>query len=494
MGRCWLFLGLISGLIKAQEPAAPLVRAGTHVVLLDVVASDAKGKPIDTLTSDDFTIFENGVEQKIASFEGPATHGSGAMALPNSPRTIILVDELNIQFSDLSYARDRTILFLSEHGWEHNLTAILTIGRTGLHRIQDYTQDIGLLKEKMMSFKPGLNNPLDGYMDSGKVSEHALQSIDGLLAIARASVGAPYNLNVIWITSGFPGTLQETKTVDGHQNGIRRLANLLMAARMRLYTIDPGGVQPLQPTIVATPINTKPLGGTVYQGQSSSDEAAEYAMAQGPAFEANQLLTVLTGMTGGRAYFGRNDVEVALREAEIEGTSDYAISYAPLNGDFHGEYRRIQIRTKVDGVVARTRLGYYASPDDTAESSEAREEKRKAALASPLTYGAFQMACPMNYDVASGHVTGVLTVKPTPIIMQSQPESVAIVRAAGLSKSGEVVGGWSWEINNKQTWTNRVTKLSFDKPLPKKAHAVRFLISDVEADHLGTCDFQVPEK
>jgi VWFA-related protein len=469
-----------------SQDSTPLVHTNTRVVLLDVVVTDKAGNPIRTLTRDDFTVSENGVPQKISSFEPPVP--SASSILPNSPRTIILLDELNIAYADLSYARDRIMLFLAQNHLQQTPISLMTLNLRGLSVLQDYTQDHELLKEKLMQFRPAMLNPVEGEGEQGKVQEHAQRSINSLIDIAHASLGSSYNLNVIWVTGGFAGALKDTKSADGTQNGLRRLANLLMSARIRLYTIDPGGVKPLAATVVATPSGDKMSASNHLTGTHNNDDLA----LLGTAYEANQLLTVLTGMMGGHAFYGRNDVEVALSQAVADGAANYSLSYSPSNTDFKGEYRKIEIHTNIEGATARTRLGYYADADAPAPTPEMREVKWTAALSSPLAYAAFALTCPLTYNASTGRATGTLTVKPTPIIMEAEQQSREIIRVAGLSNSGAILTSWSWQIDWKKTWTNRVTTASFDKVLPKKTHSVRFLVSDPASEHIGTCDYPIP--
>lgn len=482
-GKAFVIFVLLIALGRAQD--APLVRSSTRVVLLDVVVVDKAGNPVRTLTQDDFTILENGKPQKISSFEAPLPAESSV--LPNSPRTIILLDELNAGFADLSYARDRILLFLAQNHLERTPTALMTLNLHGLSVLENYTQDGKLLKQRLTDFRPAMINPVEGEWQQSKVQEHAQRSINSLLDIAHASMGSAYNLNVIWVTSGFAGALKDTKSTDGSQNGLRRLANLLMSARIRLYSIDPGGVHPLQATVVATPGDSKLSSSNTMAGAANNDELA----SAGTAYEATELLDKLTSMTGGRAYYGRNDVEIALSQAVNDGAANYSISYSPSNSEFNGEYRRIQIQTSKDGMVARTRLGYYALGDDAVPSQDMREARWMAALSSPLTYAAVSLTCPLTYDAATGHAAGTVTVKPTPLIMQAEPQLQEIIRVAALSNSGTILANWSWQIDWKKTWTNRVTTAAFDKVLPKKTQSVRFLVSDPGSLDIGTCDYSV---
>jgi len=488
--RTLVSLTLLAAIAHAQE-STPLVRSNTRVVLLDVVVTDGAGKPLRTLTRDNFRVYENGVAQKISSFEAPIATASSGVALPNSPRNIILLDQLNITFADLSYGRDQLLLFLERNHLESNPTALMALGIRGLTTIQEYTQDRDLLKEKLTLFHPVMSNPIEGVIDQGKGEEHAQQSIAALFNIAEASQGSPYNLNVIWVTSGFAGSLKESKAKDGTDTGIRRLSNLLLHARLRLYTIDPQGVKPLAATAVATPIAKTRTGRDGVQ--SASDSAAEEALAsQGAAYEPNQFLSLLTGMMGGRSYFGRNDIDIAFSQAIADGAGNYSLSYTPANADFHGEYRRIEIRTNVEFTKARTRLGYYAIADEPALTPEMREAKWKAALSSPLAYEGFALSCPLTYDASGNHAVGVLTVKPTELGMQMEQQSREVIRVAAVSKSGSILSEWNWQIDWKKPWTNRVTTANFDKPLPAKTNLLRFLISDPAAQQIGTCDYRLP--
>ena len=48
---------------------APTFRVNAHLAVTDVVVTDKRGVLIHGLIANDFHVFENGVEQKIASFE-----------------------------------------------------------------------------------------------------------------------------------------------------------------------------------------------------------------------------------------------------------------------------------------------------------------------------------------------------------------------------------------------------------------------------------------
>src|SRR5438477_2548650 len=81
IGMLLLFDG---GLVTAQQPSPPkepglVLRVTTRMVLVDAIVLDKEGHPVKGLKSDDFTVTENGVRQRIASFsERDSEHGNAA--------------------------------------------------------------------------------------------------------------------------------------------------------------------------------------------------------------------------------------------------------------------------------------------------------------------------------------------------------------------------------------------------------------------------------
>ena len=70
--------------VSQTPPDQAVIQAGTHIVLVNVVAKDKHGKPVAGLSRDDFVLRDNGREEKIAFFaleqESPA-----ATSVPGSP-------------------------------------------------------------------------------------------------------------------------------------------------------------------------------------------------------------------------------------------------------------------------------------------------------------------------------------------------------------------------------------------------------------------------
>jgi VWFA-related protein len=109
--------------IQASTPST--IKVTTRIVVLDVVVTDKKGNLIHSqLTRDDFTVFEDGQQQAIRSFEPPSEHqmpvsdsaivnsAADLKKIGDAPVTILVLDELNSRFEDMSFSRQMMIKYL----------------------------------------------------------------------------------------------------------------------------------------------------------------------------------------------------------------------------------------------------------------------------------------------------------------------------------------------------------------------------------------------
>ena len=139
-----------------------------QIVVLDVVVTDKKGNLIDrVLDKDDFTVLENGVPQKVRSFEPPSAHAMPVSdkAIVNSaadlrkigdaPVTIIVLDELNSAFADMSFSRQMLVKYLQAQPAVLKQPAVLMVAKnTTFQQLHDYTQDRDALIEMVKKHVP----------------------------------------------------------------------------------------------------------------------------------------------------------------------------------------------------------------------------------------------------------------------------------------------------------------------------------------------------
>jgi hypothetical protein len=117
-----IFGAMIAGaLVYGQQSSnisssTPAIRVTTRLVMVDVVATSTDGKPLTDLQAEDFTLEENGKQQKLSLFsampgQSPAAQGVGALPanvypnrpeyhLPNGPLASLVIDGLNTSYGD----------------------------------------------------------------------------------------------------------------------------------------------------------------------------------------------------------------------------------------------------------------------------------------------------------------------------------------------------------------------------------------------------------
>jgi VWFA-related protein len=156
---CLIFFALPNAPVGAQnssEQAPPVFKAETRQVLVDVVVTDHSGHFVPGLKPADFTVLEDGKPQKVVAFAmhaapavppkpaapiklPPNQYTNYAIADPERPITIVLMDVLNTQVQDQAYTRKQMIEFLKELPSGQRV-ALFALG-TRLRMVQGFTGD-----------------------------------------------------------------------------------------------------------------------------------------------------------------------------------------------------------------------------------------------------------------------------------------------------------------------------------------------------------------
>jgi Ca-activated chloride channel family protein len=80
------------------------------------------------------------------------------------------------------------------------------------------------------------------------------------------------------------------------------------------------------------------------------------------------FLDSLTSVTGGKAFYPRNDVELdeIFERIALELRHQYSVGYTPRNFEPNGKWRRVRVRVKpprgLPRLTVRSRDGYFATP------------------------------------------------------------------------------------------------------------------------------------
>jgi VWFA-related protein len=442
-----LFLGVSAGLVFGQgsKPSEnTTIHATTRWVLVNVVATDKQGLPVQDLKRDDFSILEDGKTQPLASFSveklAVAKTSGKARSLPEhiytnrpeyntltGPLTLVLLDELNTPWQDQSYARRQLLEYLGKQNSFNQPVAIMVL-RDSLTLLQNFTSDPRLLTEAVTKYRPGLSNldivdlpdnnpvpanpvvvPSSDPQSRGMFSSNAVlaqhlgdedaafnkdrrvaMTLAAFRVIGRALAGYPGRKKMVWISGGIPAAFfpKEQSALDSthsYSDDIGRTDNLLTDAQVSVYSIDAKGLATLD----------FPYQGSVGRDPSSGqiqNPALAQSVAAGDLYESQAAMKEIAEQTGGRDYTNQNDIARLIDSTMTDGNLYYALAYVPQNKKWNGGFRKIQVKVNRKGVDLRYRRGYFATElqlkntDDKNQDAELMAALRGGSLPATMVW------------------------------------------------------------------------------------------------------------
>jgi len=421
----------------AQAPGSSeiILRSTTQEVLLDFIARDKHHRLITSLRPNEVEILEDGVRQKVRSFQyrggpdqpeetGPATPAAGAGSTYSPLREINVV---SLVFEGMSpQSRRRATLaakaFLGSELRPNTYIAVFALNHR-LALLQQYTHDLNLLNQavdreanrasqpfmKDMQTQVGILNSLasgGGFnaMQPGSADEKGATSTAShsdaaaaaiqrkmaslTLAILSSQVG---NLSIDALHQLIRGQAQlpGRKTVVYFSEGLilppeqpERFRSLISDANrtnIAFYTVDASGLDTVSRVSEAR---------TIHAALASEDEGGPGGADLPTNYQEN--LHSLAEDTGGFAIENSNDMRLPLRRVMEEVRAHYEVAYAPASTNYDGHFRTIEVRTTRPGLVIQNRKGYFALPMLNGEPVEPFELAALAALNSDPAPHAFE--------------------------------------------------------------------------------------------------------
>ena len=452
-----------------QKPApvyesATVLKSITRLVVVDVVATEKDGAVTD-LKQDDFSILEDGKEQKIRvfNFQQPHANASGSAVVVASKRpenvysnaarfsassslNILLLDALNTNLPHQAYVRDQMIRYLQKMP-EGQPVAVYMLS-TKLKLLQDFTDDPEVLKKVAREIKnnvsPLLDNPAGGpdaellpagLADSGILPDQMLNTmqsfeqervafqtdlritytLNALTTISRALSGYPGRKNLIWISEAFPLNIDPNLDLTGdtfagtrnYGQQIAEAADSLIDAQIAMYPIDARGLVPSS-MFDASNSGRDRFGRSLSRpGRMPAAMSAESAQLQ----SVHGTMQEMADRTGGRAFYNTNGIDGAIRKSIEDGSTYYTLAYYPENKNWNGKFRKIHVKVNRSGVKLRYRLGYYAvDPTLFAEKNQKQQDS------------AFALALSPDSPIATGLPFNALVMPP----VEAEPKTVRI--------------------------------------------------------------------
>lgn len=403
-----LILLFLAAAIAQDNESKTILKTNTRLVVVDVVATDAKGTPVSDLQSVDFTVLENGRPQKITnfSFQHPEEIAGTAAPMPpnvftnvpakkSSSLNIILLDALNGEFTSRAHALDELIKYL-ESGPEIQPTAVYLLEEK-LKLLHDFTTNTKALKEVMAGFKPRVAPHVDtvyaaasAFTQKGSLQATPVNietTLKELNSLAQALAGYPGRKNLIWLSEAFPVDLFPDITTG---RSVALATHLPGSADLAPQPANasnlPGGDN--LPALSAAQTGMRSNGDYLEMVEKVSDALIAAQVAVYPIdaagvgkisrLEALSTMRSMAERTGGKTFANQNDLNSSIRNSMDDGSTYYTLAYYPDDKNWDGKFRQIEVKTDHPGVNLRYRLGYYAL-DPRLESKDKEDSKKLAA-------------------------------------------------------------------------------------------------------------------
>lgn len=433
---CVTILGVLAGsifsLAKDKENNSEVkFTARSELVLIPTLVTDKKGNHVTGLTKEDFTVLENGAEQKISTFE-EITSDAQRVSRPHSPNefsnslaggssnrriTLLVLDLINTPFMDQAAARRDLLKYLTQSVDQREPTALYTLTRSGIHVVHDFTTDPRVLVAALHKVKGDTSHMVDSPeeteaitgsaspdgsagIDPGEVLTEAQQlqammedaelnfksfeqrlaityTLDGMQQVAQALAGFPGRKSLIWAGGGFPFNVSDNTmqlapinrdTLSDVLPMYEHTWQLLNDAQIALYPVDVKGL------VVTTPSASIGRPGRNFTRNMSYRQ-----------LDTQATLQTFASMTGGRAYFNSNDLVKGFRDAVADSAEYYMLGYYLDRSKTKAGWRRLAVKVKREHVELRARGGFFVT-NATVDPENSRNNDIISALQSPLDY------------------------------------------------------------------------------------------------------------
>lgn len=388
--------------LEQRLPEGPTLRITSREVLLDVVATDAHGRPVHGLKASDFRIAEEGKPQAITSFQEHTAQAAASMPPPpplppntftnyqpvavTNAYTVILLDALDTRVTDQMMVRHELIKYLKK--MQPGTPVAIFQMDIRMRLIQGFTTDPKVLLEAAESKRnmPSLLKPMQSNRDMYLLaSGETLQ--DGFRMMGRYLAGFPGRKNLVWIAGKVPGTgfsgvylgdefsignpfADEFNVLGDDPN---HLTDALTISRVAVYPVDARGLE--APPMFDASHRSAPGGDSLMQWEAS--QASEH-----------MFMNSIAEATGGKAYYNGNGLDKQLAQIIDDGSSYYTIAYATNNQKWDGEFRKIKVTVDRQDVKLLNRPGYFAIDRTAQEQEQLATLRRKGFEASRRNYDA----------------------------------------------------------------------------------------------------------
>jgi VWFA-related protein len=416
-----------------------MIRSESRTVLVDAVAVDKKGRFATDLTARDFTIREDGREQKITGF---SLESSGVS--PERPSrhyiAMLFATSAASQASQM-IARQEASRFVDGFASPDRYMAILSYSLDGGMRIpQNFTTEHDLLKKALSA----MQNSSGAASSSAPAAAQRGRNAGGATGSAPAADSFAYRDMLASLRSlaaslanirGRKALVLFTTGMAGGGDVLTDLAATVDAcnkANVAVYTVGSGAAV---------------TAGNPAAGNSDAPPAMGRGSRGAPmpelATDDRNLPTVLSEGTGGVAFLNSNDLAASLGKVAQEQDQYYLLSYTPTVDSAEGSCHELKVKVDRGDLEVRARKSYCTSkPADLLSGKPAgRDLETRAAAGGPGNITA-KMQLPWFY-IAPDAAPNVARVN---LAMEIVPSAMKFRKEKGGKLHGEFnLAGVAWK-------------------------------------------------
>lgn len=316
---------IIGGLLNVSAQDEDVIKVDSSIVRLNVGVADAKGRPITSLSKENFTVYEDGVKQDILSFEPTVTPFSVVMILDMSGSTLGFRETI----------RQSAFRFVDALAPEDRVAVIEFYDKVNLRN--DFTTDRKKIANSIITANgrgktqlyKALNVALEKLGGEGKRRKAIIVLTDGVDTAARDK------------DRDFLEKVKEPEISTALKPETSEILNgVLNRADAQGVTVYPLALPTGDPFKLADPT------------------PVQIAMFSA----ARNRLQILADRTGGTLNTINRLEEMGRLYAAVaaELRALYTVEYQPANTKRDGKWREIKIEVNQPDLISKTRQGYFA--------------------------------------------------------------------------------------------------------------------------------------
>lgn len=405
-------------------------KVNVRLVLVRVVARDAKGHAVGNLHKEDFQLFDKGKPQVISQFSeerpgaqvaleskssepiagAPAEVSTTKGKTPDVPERFIafVFDDVHLKFGDLAQVRAAADRHLATLLPTDRVAIFSTSGQTTL----DFTDDRAQLHATLLRLQPrpttssGVTGCPDVNYYLGDLIENkndpqalALATQDTLFCMFNGDQRALPQAQAVAKSAAsqavVAGDAESRLALGVLKDIVRRTA--LMPGQRNVVLVSPGFLTPEMETdymelidravrsqVIINALDARGLYNLVPGGDASVAGSAnigaqfiglkmQYQSASAAA-ESDVMATLADG-TGGTFFQSNNDLDEGLRRVSTAPEYYYVLGFTPQNLKLDGNFHGLKVTVKSPAkLTIQARRGYFAPKHVADPTQEAKEE------------------------------------------------------------------------------------------------------------------------